>query len=306
MSLDEREKVVLLARKHDALVICDDVYDMLQWRVPSAEEMKQPETQAAPVTIPQQCRLPRLVDVDISLGPPKAAAETATTQEDDKEPTWFGNVVSNGTFSKLVSPGVRTGWVEATTPAFALGLSRTGSTISGGCPSQLCAGIIWEMLSSGMLDRHLEYVVRPALRWNHAIMMRALGELAFSAGWKLWLWRHGPPDHGDPNFNNNNNNRSYAFSSSFSSSSNDEFYGGYFVWIELPAGVSADEVTAEAKKEENLIVAPGNVFRVRGDEQTADFDRFIRLCFAWESAGKIREGVERLARVLGRLRGKKS
>lgn len=91
MSLESRRRLVRLARKHDALLISDDVYDMLRW--PAREDGG---SEAVAVVPP-----PRLVDVDREL-------ESATT---------FGNAVSNGSFSKIVAPGMRLGWIEAS-PAF--------------------------------------------------------------------------------------------------------------------------------------------------------------------------------------------
>lgn len=76
----------------------DDVYDFLQW--PST-----PGTSPGPGV-----HLPRVVDVDRFLdGGPKDE---------------WGNVVSNGSFSKLIGAGVRTGWAEGT-EKFAYGLSQT-------------------------------------------------------------------------------------------------------------------------------------------------------------------------------------
>lgn len=100
MTLDRRQKLVRLARKYDALIITDDVYDMLQWPVNGREE-----------TLPlRNAYLPRIVDVDRYLdGGPK----------DD-----YGHAVSNGSFSKLIGPGCRTGWTEST-EKFAYGVSQT-------------------------------------------------------------------------------------------------------------------------------------------------------------------------------------
>ncbi len=100
MSLPRREALVALARKHDALIISDDVYDMLQWySTPSSHSV-----------LPKTACQPRLVDIDAFLdGGPQDA---------------FGNCVSNGSFSKILGPGVRTGWAEAT-PNFCWGLSQT-------------------------------------------------------------------------------------------------------------------------------------------------------------------------------------
>ena len=101
MSLRRRESLVRLARQYDALIVTDDVYDFLQW--PSSPPHSSLQD-------PGQACVPRLVDVDRYLdGGPKDE---------------WGNTVSNGSFSKLVGPGVRTGWAEGT-EKFAYGLSQT-------------------------------------------------------------------------------------------------------------------------------------------------------------------------------------
>jgi DNA-binding transcriptional MocR family regulator len=89
MSMEHREKLVQIARDYDVLIVTDDVYDLLSWSVVEGDDSKN-----------STC-LPRLVDVDRSL---------PGTNE-------FGNAVSNGSFSKIVAPGVRLGWLEAT-PSF--------------------------------------------------------------------------------------------------------------------------------------------------------------------------------------------
>jgi DNA-binding transcriptional MocR family regulator len=77
LSHERRQKLVKLARQHDVLVICDDVYDMLY----------QNSTSKPP---------PPLIAYDM-----------------EESTTGLGNVISNGTFSKILSPGVRCGWVQA-------------------------------------------------------------------------------------------------------------------------------------------------------------------------------------------------
>ena len=93
-----------LAREYDALVITDDVYDFLQW----------PTDANTPISSLERAVLPRLVDLDRELD---GGAERAGSDE-------FGNVASNGSFSKIMGPGVRTGWVEGTNK-FAYGVSQT-------------------------------------------------------------------------------------------------------------------------------------------------------------------------------------
>jgi DNA-binding transcriptional MocR family regulator len=93
MTLSARQDLVRLAREYDALIICDDVYDFLYW---SVDNKTQSNTELHKAVIP------RLVDVDATLD---GGAERHGTDG-------FGNVMSNGSFSKIVGPGVRTGWAE--------------------------------------------------------------------------------------------------------------------------------------------------------------------------------------------------
>lgn len=104
MSLSRREELVRLAREYDALIITDDVYDFLQW--PSSLN---PGTLSI-----EKASLPRIVDVDRYLdgGAERHGADG------------FGNAVSNGSFSKIFGPGLRTGWCEGT-PKMAYGVSQT-------------------------------------------------------------------------------------------------------------------------------------------------------------------------------------
>jgi len=104
MSRKRREELVLLAREYDALIITDDVYDFLQW--PSS---------LSPGTLSiEEASLPRIVDIDRYLdgGAERHGADG------------FGNSVSNGSFSKIFAPGLRTGWCEGT-PKMAHAVSQT-------------------------------------------------------------------------------------------------------------------------------------------------------------------------------------
>lgn len=250
MSLRRRYDLVRLARQHDALVIADDVYDLLQWPVDS------PPSGYTPAM-----RLPRLVDIDRALGVPESG---------------FGNVVSNGSFSKIVAPGARTGWAEGS-PAFAYGLSQTGSTCSGGAPSQLAAMLISEMLGSGEVQRHIDERTRPALARRHRLMMEAIKT-------------HVQEPLGG------------AVKVRESSLEGGGVYGGYFVWFSLPEGMSSREAAVRARETEELIIGHGAQFEVHGDEDSARFGREVRLCFSWEPEENIVEGVERLGRVLKAMR----
>ena len=99
MTLRRRQELVRLAREFDALIITDDVYDFLQWTE------TQDESSSAEHHCLQNAPLPRIVDIDRDLdgGTDRPGADA------------FGNAASNGSFSKIVGPGNRTGWVEGTT-----------------------------------------------------------------------------------------------------------------------------------------------------------------------------------------------
>ncbi|KJZ79427.1 hypothetical protein HIM_00896 [Hirsutella minnesotensis 3608] len=252
MPVARREALVRLARAHDALVVCDDVYDFLQW----------PIRESIVGGMSAEMRLPRLCDIDLEMGP---------TRDD---PLGFGHAVSNGSFSKIAGPGMRTGWVEAS-PAFVSGLSKTASTLSGGAPSQFSAAVLGYLVQDGRLERHIEQELRPSLQRRHKAMVDA-------------IYRHLSP---------------LGVSLRESSLEGEDVYGGYFVWLTVggdrfpPARVIADA----ALREERLIVGAGNVFEVRGDERCTRFDREIRLCFAWESEEALVEGVRRLGELLKRM-----
>nr|KAJ3422816.1 Transmembrane protein 19 [Polyrhizophydium stewartii] len=82
LPLERRRALVKLAREHDMLVICDDIYQMLHFEEPLAE--------AGSVELPRgSLPPPRIVALDPALDP---------------ESSEFGNIVSNGSFSKLLAP----------------------------------------------------------------------------------------------------------------------------------------------------------------------------------------------------------
>lgn len=87
MSTTVREQLLALAREYDILLIADEVYDFLRW---PAEAVGSASVEMAPIP-------PRLVDLDRATSPADS----------------WGHCISNGSFSKIVAPGVRVGWAEA-------------------------------------------------------------------------------------------------------------------------------------------------------------------------------------------------
>lgn len=70
--------------------------------------------------------------------------------------------------------------------------------------------------------------------------------------------------------------------------------GGFFVWAELKQGLDASEILKEAT-EEGVIFVPG-----RGFFATGGGEGFLRLSYVTVAEDKIRDGIERLGRVLKR------
>jgi DNA-binding transcriptional MocR family regulator len=200
--------------------------------------------------------LPRIVDVDSELdgGP-----------IDD-----FGNAVSNGSFSKIVAPGCRTGWAEGT-PAMAYGISQTGSSRSGGAPSHLVASFIYQMLATGVLKGHIFDELQPAYSARYYTMMEAVRHHLLPLGLTM-------------------------------PQADKDLAGGYFIWLTLPGSLDSTRIYKRALEEENLTIITGPLFRVDGDEHNKQtrFEKDLRLCYAWEDQDVLEEGVIRLARVIRR------
>ncbi|KAF3397909.1 Uncharacterized protein F1880_006240 [Penicillium rolfsii] len=242
MSLGRREGLVRLARKYDALLVTDDVYDFLQWS----------PTPRGKLVAPEHACLPRLLDVDRYL--------------DGGPIDEWGHAISNGSFSKLLGPGLRTGWAEAS-ERVAYGLSQVGSSRSGGAPSQLCSTIIDQLLPSGILDNYIQTVLQPTYSERYYALQGAIEKYLVPLGAKV--------------------------------ASSETIAGGYFIWLTLPAPLLAADIVQRAQQEENLRLAPGTLFEAGSPQPPSDrFAGCLRLCFAWEEPPHLSEGVRRLARVL--------
>ncbi|OAA39050.1 Pyridoxal phosphate-dependent transferase, major domain protein [Cordyceps fumosorosea ARSEF 2679] len=254
MSLGRREGLVKLARKYDALIISDDVYDLLQWSL----------TTPVSTIRPPEMRLLRICDIDRALGPC------------DNDPHGFGHAVSNGSFTKIAGPSVRTGWAEAA-PAFIAGLARAASTRSGGAPSQLCAAMLAEVVENGQLQRFVDETVRPALQQRHGLMIDAIRSHVSPLGARTRA----------------------------ASLKGCDVFGGYFVWMDIDSDFSTKFIAGVLRSEEDIIIGHGQMFTVHGDEESASFDKSVRLSFSWEAEEDIVDGIKRIGLALARIQANK-
>lgn len=118
-STKTRQKLVQIARKHDMLILSDDVYDFLHY------------------------------DADVSLPPKLVHLDRDTLPENFT----FGNTLSNSSFSKLIAPGLRVGWQESATKKLLQQLAITGANKSGGTPGQLNSLVVQHLIETGSIEK---------------------------------------------------------------------------------------------------------------------------------------------------------
>ncbi|KAF5496964.1 Uncharacterized protein CGCS363_v008887 [Colletotrichum siamense] len=250
MGIENRRKLVQLARKHDALIVSDDVYDMLRWYADDNGDTSSGE-------IPQ-CQ-PRIVDVDRDM-------EGATV---------FGNSVSNGSFSKIVAPGMRVGWLEGT-PDFVAAMGTVGASVSGGCQSHFASLVIDRMLQNGVMTTHINDCLIPVYRERYHALTNAIKRCLYPLGARV-----------------------------VAENSDSNVAGGFFLYVSFGKFTGA-KIAQVALQDFNLKIAPGSIFAVPDDPlsisrgETSYFNG-ARLCWAWHEKEELVEGVERLAAAIRRI-----
>ncbi|KXS17155.1 PLP-dependent transferase [Gonapodya prolifera JEL478] len=254
----QRENLVKLARKYDVLIISDDVYQTL------------PHT---PTSRPP----PRLLSYDLSLPNPS--------------PHTPGTVISLQSFSKILGPGLRMGWIESSKEIVDR-IAASGINESGGAPQHFTAHIVTHLLRTGQLEPHLLWT-REKLRSRTQAMLEGLAWLsepwAVERGFRLltnptggyFAWLVGPPTFSASKLWTwlKSMRKQYTLASSPSPSA-------------VPGGSTASPLDVT-----DLYVsfAPGNTFSVSKTK-----DNCARLCFAYYEEDKLKEGGERLGRVVRR------
>ena len=180
--------------------------------------------------------------------------------EGEPPPTLFEldggeRIAYSSSFSKTIAPGVRVGYLVLPAELEAdLEAIAVSTYIT---PVLLGQATVHEFLSRGYLEPNLERV-RRLLGARRDAMLAALDrELGAEAAWSR-------PE------------------------------GGYFVWLDLPRGVSAAELLPHAA-DAGVTFVPGTDFYPRGEGGAGS----ARLAFSFVSPDEIDEGVSRLAELLG-------
>ncbi|XP_030371838.1 uncharacterized protein YER152C [Scaptodrosophila lebanonensis] len=182
--------IVALARKFNFVVICDDVYNILSY------DEKPPHV--------------RLLSYD------------ARTDTD-----FAGHVISNGSFSKILGPGVRLGWLEVP-PRLKPILERSGIINSGGCFNNYTAGIIGSLFELGLAQSHISRLYEAYKERMKAVIAVLNEQLPESC--TLIVPK-----------------------------------GGYFIWISLPEHLNARDFLTYSLEHEKIFFIPGPRFALEGD-----------------------------------------
>ncbi|MEP6911050.1 MAG: PLP-dependent aminotransferase family protein [Actinomycetota bacterium] len=154
-------------------------------------------------------------------------------------------VIYSSSFSKTIAPGLRVGYLVLPDGLAAEVEARAASAYI--TPGLLAQATVYEFLRRGNLEPNLERVTG-LLRDRRDAMIAALERHLSEATWTT-------PE------------------------------GGYFLWLELPAGVETAELRAEG-----VTFVPGADFFAGPGGESA-----MRLAFSYASPAEIEEGVRRLA-----------
>ncbi|XP_035786406.1 uncharacterized protein YER152C-like isoform X2 [Anopheles albimanus] len=194
-SEDKCQRLITLARNSDILIACDDVYNLLHY------------------TNPEQAPPKRLFAYDIEgLG---------------KIDGWRGNVISNGTFSKILSPGIRLGWMECP-PRCVEEFRKSGVLQSGGAANNYMGGVVSTMIQQGLAQKQLKLYSS-----HYAERLQAMLDTLEA-----------------------NLPKECTFSRP---------EGGYFVWIRFPEHIDCAEMNKYSMEKYRVSAVPGIRFSVTGE-----------------------------------------
>ena len=194
LSQDRRDRLVTLSREYDFLIVADEVYHLLNYCTETGSKVPRP--------------LASYVIAD-GAGPGAVGA----------------NVLSVGSFSKILAPGLRLGWIHGS-PELVQRFANCGMVDSGGGLNPLTSSIVGTVLELGLQESYLaslkETYGRRVTVLDESLQTQMGGEVAY---------------------------RRPA--------------GGFFFWVRLAGGLDAETLLPVARKM-NTSFVPGVRFSSRG------------------------------------------
>jgi len=225
MSLARRRRLVEVARERELLVLEDNPYGLLRY-------------EGEP--------LPTLYSLDAQAAGRGGGADL---------------VIYLGTFSKILSPGVRLGWAVAPRPVLEkLNLGKQGADLCSSPVTQLFVAAYFRERDVRGEPGWREYVgrLKDLYRRRRNVMLEALAEhFGDAARWT-------------------------------------EPQGGLFIWATLDERIDTTDLLALARKSEGVAFVPGRAAYMDGRSGSSS----MRLNFAGVPDEEIREGVRRIGKVV--------
>ena len=165
-----------------------------------------------------------------------------------------GNVLALGSFSKILAPGLRLGWIQTSSELMGT-LTSSGALVSGGNFNHFTSHIVRQLIEDGGLASFIAQ-----LRASYAARAEAMDAALHAHLEGIATWQR-------PR-------------------------GGYFFWLELPAGMNAEDFQA-ATREAGTGFMSGAACSTDGGLKNC-----LRLSFAHYTVQDIHDGIARLRRVL--------
>lgn len=173
-----------------------------------------------------------------------------------------GPVVRLGSFSKVLAPGLRLGWMLAA-PEIVRRCAGSGMLDSGGGVNHFTAHVVAAFVELGLLDKQVE-TLRASYRQRRDVLLNGLAShLPERCEWVC------------PG-------------------------GGFFVWLRLPPGVDSDALLPIAEACPESVEGSAGVSYMPGARFYADGggERYCRLAFTLVSLEELDEGARRLGSAL--------
>jgi DNA-binding transcriptional MocR family regulator len=166
-----------------------------------------------------------------------------------------GGVLHCSSLSKCLAPGYRVGWAAAGRYTEQVQRLKLGLTISTSLPAQLA---LEDYLAEADYDRHLKSF-RAALQQGRDALVQAV----------------------------------HSFFPEQTHITRPQ--GGYFLWLELPPGVSGLELYRRALAKQ-ISIAPGEIFSAR-----EDFSQYVRLNYGHPEDRRINRALKTLGELVAQL-----
>ncbi|XP_064616816.1 2-aminoadipate transaminase-like [Liolophura sinensis] len=186
LSPERSKRLVDLGRKYNLLVVSDDIYSLLYY------------------TGDKYLPVPRLI-----------------TYDDSSDPAYQGRVLSIGSFSKLLAPGLRVGWIEG--PERVIQLLSSVPSLLGGSVCHYPSSVLASALQLGLVQDHVTRI-REIYGSRLKAVMKVLDEQLPAAF-------------------------SYIAPK-----------GGYFIWIRLLEEVNVSDLCDLCETKFNVSLSPGHAY----------------------------------------------